>query len=66
MGGEGQGPRTRGEARVDSIIQRRARLDIRRYSYSHRVVSLWNFLPNSIKEVGTTSGLTLAGGEGRQ
>ena len=37
MGEEGQEPRTRGEAR-----QRRARLDSRRYSFSHRVVSLWN------------------------
>ena len=40
MGGEGQGPGTRGEARVHSIRERRARLDIRRYSFNHRVVSL--------------------------
>ena len=53
MGGEGERPRTRGEARVHSIRPRRARLDIRRYSFSHRVVSLWNSLPNSIKEVET-------------
>ena len=30
-----------------------ARLDIRRYSFSHRVVNLWNSLPNNIKEVET-------------
>ena len=77
MGGEGEGPRTRGEARVHNIRQRRARLDIRRYSFSHRVVSLWNSLPNSIKEVGTVlafkigydewvSGGVLGGGAGRQ
>ena len=77
MGGEGEGPMTRGEARVHSFRQRRARLYIRRYSFSHRVVSLWNSLPNSIKEVGTVlafkigydewvSGGVLGGGAGRQ
>ena len=52
-GGERQGPRTRGDARVHSIRQVGARLDIRRYFFSHRVVSLWNSLPNIIKKVET-------------
>ena len=76
MGGEGERPRTRGEARVHSIRPNRARPDIRRYFFSHRVVSLWNSLPNSIKEVETVlafkigydewaSERVLGGGEGR-
>ena len=50
VGGEGETPRTRGEARV---------LDIRRYSFSHRVVNTWNSLPDSLKGVGTLLGFKI-------
>ena len=52
-GGAGQGPRTRGDARVHSLRPVGARLDIRRFSFSHRVVNRWNSLPNNIKGVET-------------
>ena len=53
MAEEGAGPRTRLAAGVHSIKETRSRLDIRRYSFSQRVASTWNSLPNSLKGVGT-------------
>ena len=52
----GDGPRTRQAAAVQHIRAQvvRPRLDIRRFSFSQRVISTWNLLPDSLKGVGTT------------
>ena len=50
---EGGGTRTRRAEGVNNIWVVQARLDIRIYSYSHRVVNTWNSLPDSTKGAGT-------------
>ena len=57
---EGGGPRTRRAEGVNNIRVVQARLDIRRYSYSHRVVNTWNSLPDSTKGAGTVLKFKLA------
>ena len=52
MAEEGAGPRTRLVAGVHNIRETRSRLDIRRYSFSQRVASTWNSLPNSLASRG--------------
>ena len=55
LGGDGPGPRTR-QAAGTHHIQKQAvqpKLDIRRNSFSQRVVSTWNSLPDSLKGVQT-------------
>ena len=56
---ERQGPRTRRAAGVHNMRAVRARLDIRRYSFSQRVVNTWNSLPDSLKGVGTLLGFKI-------
>ena len=51
LGGDGPGPRTRQAAGTHHIQKQAAqpKLDIRRNSFSQRVVSTWNSLPDSLK-----------------
>ena len=58
---EGGGPRTRRARGVNNISLVQARLDIRRYSYSQRVVNTWNSLPDSTKGAGTVLEFKIAG-----
>ena len=53
--GEGPGLRTRQAAGAHPIRAQavRPKLDIRRFSFSQRVISTWNQLPGSLKGVGT-------------
>ena len=55
LGGDGPGPRTRQAAGTHHIQKQAAqpKLDIRRNSFSQRVVSTWNSLPDSLKGVQT-------------
>ena len=55
LAGEGPGLRTRQAAGAHPIRAQavRPKLDIRRFSFSQRVVSTWNQLPDSLKGVGT-------------
>ena len=50
---DGQSPRTIGVTEVYNIRAVNDRLDIRRNSFSQRVVNTWNSLPDSLKGVGT-------------
>ena len=59
LAAEGPGPRTRRAAGVHSIRGVRSRLDIRRYSFSQRVVNTWNSLPDSLKGVTTVLGFKI-------
>ena len=60
MAGEGAGPRTRGTTGVNNIRVVQARLEIRRNSFSQRVVSNWNSLPGTIKSVETVLAFKIA------
>lgn len=53
MVADGEGLRTRRCTGVFNIRGSNNRLDIRRNSFSHRVVITWNSLPDSLKGVGT-------------
>ena len=55
MGGIGTVPRTRQTTRVHHIRKQivKPKTDIRRYSFSQRVVDTWNALPDSLKGVDT-------------
>ena len=53
MVADGEGLRTRRGTGVINIRGSNNRLDIRRNSFSHRVVNTWNSLPDSLKGVGT-------------
>ncbi len=53
MVAHGEGLRTRRCTGVCNIRGSNNRLDIRRNSFSHRVVITWNSLPDSLKGVGT-------------
>ena len=55
LDGEGPGPRTRQAAGTHRIKKQRTqpKSDIRRHSFSQRVVTSWNTLPDSLKEVQT-------------
>ena len=53
MVADGEGLRTRRCTGVFNISGSNNRLDIRRNSFSHRVVITWNSLPDSLKGVGT-------------
>jgi ribonuclease P/MRP protein subunit RPP40 len=53
---EGAGPRTRAVTGVQNIRVVGSRLDLRRYSFSQRVVNMWNSLPDTLKGVGTVLG----------
>jgi hypothetical protein len=55
LGGGGTGPRTRQTAGTHSIRKQTSqpKTDIRRHSFSQRVVSTWNSLPDSLKGVQT-------------
>ena len=53
MAGAGARPRTRRAAGVNNIRVVQARLEIRRNSFSQRVVSTWNSLPGTVKNVET-------------
>ena len=55
LAGEAPGPRTREAGGVHSIRRQAVRpsLDIRRYTFSQRVVNTWNQLPDSLKAVNT-------------
>ena len=53
MVADGEGLRTRRCTGVFNIRGSNNRLDIRRNSFSHRVVNTWNSLPDSLKGVGT-------------
>jgi ribonuclease P/MRP protein subunit RPP40 len=59
LAAEGAGPRTRRAEGVRNIRSDRANLDIRRYSFSQRVVNRWNSLPDSLKEAGTVLGFKI-------
>ena len=59
LAAEGEGPRTRRAEGVRNIRSDRANLDIRRYSFSQRVVNRWNSLPDSLKEAGTVLGFKI-------
>ena len=51
LGGDRQGPHTREAAGTHRIRKQAAqpKLDIRRHSFSQRVVTCWNSLPDSLK-----------------
>ena len=55
LAGDGPGPWTRQAAGAHHIRAQavKPKLDIRRYSFSQRVISTWNLLPESLKGVGT-------------
>ena len=55
LGGDGAGPRTRQTAGTHYIRRQETqpKTDIRRHSFSQRVVSTWNSLPDSLKSVET-------------
>ena len=55
MGGAGLGPRTRLTTGTHHIRKQTAKpkTDIRRHSFSQRVVNTWNALPDSLKWVDT-------------
>ena len=59
--GDGPGPRKRQGAGVHPIRAQpeKPKLDIRRYSFSQRVVTTWNSLPDSLKGVGTVLGFKM-------
>ena len=59
MAEEGTWPKTRLVAGVHNIRETRSRLEIRRYSFSQRVTSTWNSLPNSLKGIGTVQGFKI-------
>ena len=56
MVADGEGLRTRRCTGVINIRGSNNRLDIRRNSFSHRVVNTWNSLSDSLKGVGTVLG----------
>jgi ribonuclease P/MRP protein subunit RPP40 len=53
LAAEGAGPRTRRAEGVRNIRPDRAKLDIRRYSFSQRVANRWNSLPDNLKRAKT-------------
>ena len=59
--GDGAGARTRHAAGVHPLREQsvRPKLDIRRHTFSQRVVGTWNSLPNSLKGVGTVEGFKM-------
>ena len=60
IAGEGAGPRTRGTTGVNNIRVVQARLEIRRNSFSQRVVNTWNTLPGTVKSVKTVLAFKIA------
>ena len=58
---DGPGPRTRQTAGVYPIRAQavKPKLDIRRHSFSQRVVITWNSLPDSLKGVETVLGFKM-------
>ena len=55
------GPRTGHGAGVHPIRAQavQPKIDIRRHSFSQRVISTWNLLPDSMKGVGTVLGFKI-------
>jgi ribonuclease P/MRP protein subunit RPP40 len=56
---DGLGPRTRGVTGVYNIRGVNDRLEIRKNSFSQRVVTTWNSLPDSLRGVGTVLGFKI-------
>jgi hypothetical protein len=59
-------PRTRQAAGVHHIRAQavRPKLDIKRFSFSQRVLSIWNLLPESLKGVGVVMAMMSGSAEG--